>query len=803
MPSSLPEKNHKDVYVQTNLTGIELTKTLDQLRRDKKCLQKQLARRNCRVSNLKGLIQLLKDNSQLTEGVQEYLTSSGLSDTLPFELFENEIENADRSATNKRYSDKIKEFCLTLHFYSPKAYEFLRKRSTLPHESTIRKWIATRECNPGVLHEVVQYLKTESSKKVYLQDVALIYDCMSIRSGRWYSKKDDKFYGYCDLGGTVNLDVEEYATEVLLFEIVSLTCKFKVPVAYFLVNKIDASLQKELALAVITALYDANVIVRSLTSDGSAHNLSTYRKLGCLFYDLENLKPYFPHPCDPESMIVCLIDPAHAIKLCRNCMAEKDLSSPAGNISFNYIKRIHQIQEKENLKLANKLTSCHVFYKKKKMNVSSAAQTVSSRVADTLQFLKNTDEEFVNAGATIEFLRIFDRLFDVMNARSVFSGGYKSPMTWKNRYIWQSVFKDAREYILKLECDNISIFKHRRKTFAFAFLMNTISYELLAMYLLQRKKHPFKYFLPYKTSQDHVELTFSCIRSRSGHNDNPHALQLKWILRRMLYRNSVTASKNANCKDEDECSVGIFPLNTKLDDHIPQSDHNGVFPLNTKLDDHIPESDHMPESQQKDKIESMFSEEIAQLLLFDDVHLSDLQNNVLYFIAGSIAKQFIEKFPCEFCEECILVEPNADNRDHTYSSMSNFTLSDYTSLTGMKNNGGLLFISKVIFDIVTYSEKVYSLTVVAGILRKENLKRDMLRNIRKYFITTGALRNLNHPIISTADDDQHELKILNFFASQYLLLRIYTQCKKETLANLGHKSTMRQHLHHLTLFSNT
>jgi len=199
MPSSLPEKNNKDVYVQTNLTGIELTNTLDQLRRDKKCLQKQLARQNCHVSHLKGLIQLLKDNSILTEGIQEYLTSSGLSDTLPFELFQNEIANADRSATNKRYSDKMKEFCLTLHFYSPKAYEFLRKCSTLPHESTIRKWIATRECNPGVLDEVVQYLKRESSKKVYLQDVALIYDSMSIRSGRWYSKKDDKFYGYCDL----------------------------------------------------------------------------------------------------------------------------------------------------------------------------------------------------------------------------------------------------------------------------------------------------------------------------------------------------------------------------------------------------------------------------------------------------------------------------------------------------------------------------------------------------------------------------------------------------------------------------
>ena len=50
--------------------------------------------------------------------------------------------------------------------------------------------------------------------------------------------------------------------------------------------------------------------------------------------------------------------------------------------------------------------------------------------------------------------------------------------------------------------------------------------------------------------RDHFELLFSCIQSRGGWNNNPNTLQLKYVLRKiMLLRNSIAASKNANCTD--------------------------------------------------------------------------------------------------------------------------------------------------------------------------------------------------------------------------------------------------------------
>ncbi|EFN79063.1 hypothetical protein EAI_03846 [Harpegnathos saltator] len=43
------------------------------------------------------------------------------------EIFQNEWKNANRNKKGYRYSDEIKKFAVTLHFYSPKAYNYCRE----------------------------------------------------------------------------------------------------------------------------------------------------------------------------------------------------------------------------------------------------------------------------------------------------------------------------------------------------------------------------------------------------------------------------------------------------------------------------------------------------------------------------------------------------------------------------------------------------------------------------------------------------------------------------------------------------
>lgn len=42
------------------------------------------------------------------------------------DIFKNQIKNAARKAKGRRYTNEIKQFALTLHYYSPKAYAFCK-----------------------------------------------------------------------------------------------------------------------------------------------------------------------------------------------------------------------------------------------------------------------------------------------------------------------------------------------------------------------------------------------------------------------------------------------------------------------------------------------------------------------------------------------------------------------------------------------------------------------------------------------------------------------------------------------------
>lgn len=100
-----------------------------------------------------------------------------------------------------------------------------------------------------------------------------------------------------------------------------------------------------------------------------------------------NIKPYFPHPVTREPDYV-ILDPCHMLKLVRNCLkGYKILINSAGNtISWDFIVRLAHLQDDNGLRTGNKLKSRHIHYDKMKMKVSLAVQTLSSSVADAIEY---------------------------------------------------------------------------------------------------------------------------------------------------------------------------------------------------------------------------------------------------------------------------------------------------------------------------------------------------------------------------------------------------------------------------------
>ena len=79
------------------------------------------------------------------------------------------------------------------------------------------------------------------------------------------------------------------------------------------------------------------------------------------------------------------------LKLARNALGSLStfVDQNGGKIKWEFFKNLHALQQQEGLKLSNRLTTQHLEFKKHKMNVRLAAQTLSSSVADAIEFLDN------------------------------------------------------------------------------------------------------------------------------------------------------------------------------------------------------------------------------------------------------------------------------------------------------------------------------------------------------------------------------------------------------------------------------
>ncbi|XP_069669420.1 THAP domain-containing protein 1-like [Periplaneta americana] len=90
------------------------------LKRKVKPLQQKLRRKNVRITTMKELLKELKSKTNTTPEVNGLLQN--YFSEFPLELLQNELKNKDVKKNGARYTEAIKQFSLTLYFYSPKAY---------------------------------------------------------------------------------------------------------------------------------------------------------------------------------------------------------------------------------------------------------------------------------------------------------------------------------------------------------------------------------------------------------------------------------------------------------------------------------------------------------------------------------------------------------------------------------------------------------------------------------------------------------------------------------------------------------
>ena len=439
----------------------------------------------------------------------------------------------------------------------------------MPNQSLIKKWSSSFKSEPGFMVEAFTSLSDMISASPINKDCCLIIDAMSIQKQILSDAENDQYSGFVDHGDKVQNDKStKLASEALVFLLVGTRSTWKCPIAYFLADKMSAKDQAKFVSTSLEKAAKAGLKVWSVTADGTAVNLRTFELLGCNFDDsYDRMTTSIIHPTAGENVFITP-DPCHMLKLARNALAHLGtIVDGDGNlIRWHHIEELQKLQEVEGLNIGNKLSSNHLKFQKHKMNVRVAAQTLSSSVANAIEFLDKSSQllTFCDSHGTVKFIRTIDRVFDMLNSRNPIAKGFKTPLRPNSKDTWEESFMSPANYLLSLKTHTPEgtgqlLSTSQRKTFVIGFVACIKSTISMATEMFSLPTNPLKYLLTYKFSQDHVELLFSCIRSRGGWNNNLSVFQLNYAIQKMLMRNAITASKYATVLILQDAMI-LFPF---------------------------------------------------------------------------------------------------------------------------------------------------------------------------------------------------------------------------------------------------
>lgn len=512
--------------------------------------------------------------------------------------------------------------------------------------------------------------------------------------------------------------------------------KWKIPIAYYLVNKLLADDKANLTNELLIHLHDTGAEVVSLTFDGAPSNIAMANNLGANLKDPSNLKTDFPHPCT-KAPVYIFLDICHMIKLVRNIFASRGIIyTNNGKIKWDYIKNLESLQSKNELHLGNKLRKNHIMYNNNKMRVKLAVQTISTKVADSLRYLQLKNPDFLECDETIHFLKIFNDLFDIFNSKKYKEYGFKRSLNnfTKNEYF--GFFDVAKMYINSLKIQQKvgvnpekqiifeikQLTKTMSKTGFLGFLIAIESFKGLYTNLIDSGR--LSYLLGYKFSQDHLETTFSVIRAYGGFNNNPNCDEFRRIMKRILIQNEMKASLSANCEADSTVFLSCGIQKNKKTHQISSFENEKMHAINECSNDD------------------------EDLLVMP---LTETQDDIVVYISGFVERHLKKTIKCVQCINGI--------------TTSNIVQGE---LIDIKTRGGLIHPQKDIYKICHQSE----IFLRSADLSEKNFYPKMVQKI---------IRNLETPKMFCQSQCNHKIIILKKTIEYFLKIRLHHLAQQETL----------------------
>lgn len=721
------EKRLKHLLQQEKIKSNKRLKKLRAVRESKRRLLKKTA-------HLENILTELKCKMKMQHEELDLLTDIDTENTDFLKRFLN------KANCPQKYSASLRKFALRLHFLSPKAYSFIRKQfdTCLPHPKTLYRWYKCIDCEPGFTDEAFEAIKLFVSKTNHKILCCISLDEMSIRQHlQWNGKRT---VGYVNVGDHLDSDNLPVAKDALVFMVTALNASWKIPVGYFLTNGVNGDQRSALLQNCVHLLLQCKVQIVSVTFDGCPANFAMAKNLGAQFHDVNNIDPKIN--IEGEQILI-IPDACHMLKLVRNTLADKKeiLNHNKEKISWDYLHKLHNLQQNEGVHLANKLRGAHIDHKKQIMKVRLAAQTFSNSVAEALLFCKNNleTEDFIHSGATIEFIKYFNDIFDILNSRRRSAYGFKKSISDENFEIVDAKFKEFESYLKTLRFnDGNLVIKSGRKTGFLGFLICIKALRMFFYQYINIENAPIQYLCTYKMSQDHLEIFFSAIRSKGGFNNNPTALQFTSAYRRLLVHGELKNMSTGNCVPLDNINILTCNLSAMC------------RKINNRRERLLAISEYPDEAQIVELPESHD--------YIGNCELSEFTKEATIYIAGYIIRSMKKIIKCSECLGAIVA----------CEKFPGFIL--------QKDVGGLHYPSQDVIKICLFAEKVLRQIITIhgnSYLSKKDSVPKMICSVFKKMIHTDIFKDLTNHINDQSPLDNHLSLLIKAITMRYLEVRIH------------------------------
>ncbi|XP_035706858.1 uncharacterized protein LOC110848338 [Folsomia candida] len=226
--------------------------------------------------------------------------------------------HSSKGKTRVRYNNEVKKFAKTLHFMSPKAYSFLQKHITLPHESTLSSWTSSVDCSPGFSKDVMARLSEarQNDNTNFMTDVVLQVDEMAIRKDTPWCNHLHKYEGFVTpigIGGILECDgTEELATSALVVLLAGVCGGWEIPSDSFSPKK---STKQPYGYSANCKMFEKFGLKEKPEIKGS-------RNLDMIDIHYEDIHAVLDNPVNPARNFGAIFDVCHVLKLFRNLLAQ-------------------------------------------------------------------------------------------------------------------------------------------------------------------------------------------------------------------------------------------------------------------------------------------------------------------------------------------------------------------------------------------------------------------------------------------------------------------------------------------------